>query len=124
MKLEYLATGSPDCPLIRLFSFDSSEAQKLRNLVAMLSTRSSPQLDLNEHLSIQAVGGCSLSLRTGNQDEGIRRCGPTSFECVLTTNGWEQVEGLLAPFCESATGYQWLIDTGTIRLLISVTGKW
>jgi len=36
MKLEYLPHGSPDWPLIRLFEFDHSEAQRLRQLVKSL----------------------------------------------------------------------------------------
>jgi hypothetical protein len=38
MKLEYLSDGSPECPLIRLYKFNRSEAQQLRQLVKSLVT--------------------------------------------------------------------------------------
>src|SRR5437867_3317880 len=37
MKLEFLADGSQDCPLIRLYDFDFEEAVSLRQIVASLS---------------------------------------------------------------------------------------
>jgi hypothetical protein len=38
MKLEYLSDGSPECLLIRLYKFNRSEAQQLRQLVKSLVT--------------------------------------------------------------------------------------
>jgi len=36
MKLEYIAAGSDDCPLIRLFEFTSAEVEELQKLVRSL----------------------------------------------------------------------------------------
>ena len=38
MKLEYLAEGSRDCPLFRLYEFNQAEARTLRNLAKSLAT--------------------------------------------------------------------------------------
>ena len=37
MKLEFLANGSPDCPLIRIYEFNSKEAYKLRRIALQLA---------------------------------------------------------------------------------------
>ena len=125
MKLEYLPDGSLDCPLIRLFEFDQSEAQRLRQLVRSLVTGDRQSVALQNEVWADAVGGCCLSLRRGNQDQGIRQVEPLNFECVLSSDGWTNVEGLLEPFCDSNTdGFQWLTHDGKVALLISQNGQW
>jgi hypothetical protein len=125
MKLEYLATGSTDCPLIRLYDFDEGEACQLRELVRSLVTGDRQSAPLQNEVWADPVGGCCLSLRRGNQDQGIRQGEPLNFECVLSPDGWSNVEGLLDPFCESNTaGFQWLTHDGRVALLISQSGQW
>jgi hypothetical protein len=125
MKLEYLAAGSKRCPLVRLYGFDQEEARNLRQLVRSLSSESRQEVSLNEKPWIESIGGCYVEFRVGDGNEGIRQCAPLNFECVLTQGGWKNVEGLLDPFCESASsGYQWLVGTGKISLLLSHNGQW
>jgi hypothetical protein len=125
VKIEYLADGSTECPLIRLYRFDRTEVQELAQLVKQLSTSSFHEVSLKDKSWVESVGGCGINLRLGERDEGIRQCGPVSFECVLSSDGWNNVGGLLESFCESnATSYQWLINTGKISLLLSHNGQW
>jgi len=125
MKIEYLAEGSAECPLIRLYRFDRTEVQELQQLVKSLSTSSLHEVSLKDKSWVESVGGCGINLRLGERDEGIRQRGPLSFECVLTSDGWKNVDGLLEPFCEpDASGYQWLIHSGKISLLLSHDGQW
>jgi hypothetical protein len=125
VKLEYLAIGSIECPLIRLYGFDQAEVRELRQLVKSLSAGSLQEVSLKEKSWIQSVGGCDVTFRVGDRDESIRQHGPLSFECVLASDGWKNVEGLLEPFCEpNASGYQWLIHSGKISLLLSHSGQW
>ena len=125
MKLEYVPDGSPDCPLIRLYEFDQSEARQLRRLVKSLVTGDRQDVALQNEVWVEQVGSCCLNLRPGNRDQGVHQVQGLKFECVLSPNGWSNVEGLLEPFCESNTaGFQWLTRDGRVALLISQSGQW
>jgi hypothetical protein len=125
VKLKYLADGSPDCPLIRLYEFDQSEARKLRQLVKSLVAGVRQDVALQNELWVEPVEGCCLNLRRGSRDQGICQARTLQFECVLSPGGWSKVEGLFAPFCEFETpGFQWLSHDGRIALLISRSGQW
>jgi len=123
--MEYLAVGSDDCPLIRLFQFTPAEVQELRKLVRSLVSGERQSVALQHEAWTEPIGGCQLSLRRGNRDEGVRQVEPLKFDCILTSDRWSNVEGLLAPFCDSdTTGFQWLTHEGKVPLLICQSGKW
>jgi hypothetical protein len=125
VKLEYLPDGSSECPLIRLYEFDQSEARQLRQLVKSMVSGDLQVVALQNEVWVDPVGGCCLSLRRGNRDQGIRQARTLQFECVPSPDGWSNVEGLIEPFCQSQTfGFQWLTHDGGIGLLISRSGQW
>ena len=125
MKIEYLASGSDDCPLIRLYDFDRTEVQHFREIVRSLVSGDCKTVALDEEEWAESVGGCCLRLRRGDRNQGVQHVGVMNFECVLRSDGWRNVEGLLEPFCDSATaGFQWLTHDGTVHLLISENGQW
>jgi len=84
MKLEFLAEGSQDCPLIRLYAFDVGEAVQLRKLFRSLSTGSRQAVALHEEPGTEPVGGCRLDLHLGKGDSGVVPKGLLKFECILT----------------------------------------
>ncbi len=125
MKLEFIARGSPDCPLIRLHEFSELEARQLREIAAQLSSGALRSVALQDCPGITPVGGCRLELRLEDQDWGIRRAGPSCFQWILTAQGWKNVEGLLGPFCETDhRGSQWLTSSGDASVLVSRDGRW
>jgi hypothetical protein len=125
MKLEYLADGSRDCPLVRLYEFNHAEARSLRNLIKSLDTGECSSVVLHGEVWAESIGGCRLTLRRGSRNQGVREVDPLNFECVLSSGGWSNVEGLLDPFCGSNTaGFQWLSREGSVSLLISQNGQW
>jgi hypothetical protein len=125
MKLEFLASGSPDCPLIRLFAFDSEEALRLRTLISSLSTGSSQNVALHEQSGFEQVNACRLFLRAGQSDEGLRMVAPGVFECVLSKDAWDTMAELVEPLCEpTAQGFQCLSGLPGINLLLSRDGSW
>ena len=125
MKLEFLAEGSPDCPLIRLYSFTRAEVLRLREIVDQLVAERIQVIALHDELGIKAIGGCHLELRLGKRDEGVVQPAPLQLECILSDEGWLDVSELMQPFCETnANGFQWLVRKGPISLLLSVDGKW
>ena len=125
MKLEYLSEGSPDCPLIRLYSFKLPEVFRLKQCVDELSTGKSRETALHKEPGIEPIVGCEVYLKLGKRDQGIVQIAPMHFECVLSNEGWIDVSCLLEPFCQADTdGFQWLVDKGPISLLISIKGTW
>ena len=63
MKLEFLGGGSPDCPLLRLYDFDETEASELRQVFAELANRSFTSIALHDLPFIQPVNECRLTLK-------------------------------------------------------------
>ena len=125
MKLEFLAEGSPDCPLIRLYSFTQSEVVRLKQIIDELANGNMQSTALHQERGIDAVRGCEFVLTRGDRDNGTNQTSPLHFECVLSKAGWADVSFLLQPFCETgANGFQWLEEKGPISLLISVKGTW
>jgi len=125
MKIEYLADKARKCRLIRLYGYSQPEACQLREIVKELVSGDLQSVPLQEERWAVPIGGCRLTLRRGRRNSGIRQLGPLNFECVLDADGWNNVEGLLEPFCVSNTaGFQWLTNRGEISLLISQTGSW
>ena len=125
MKLEYLSEGSPDSPLIRLYSFTLREVLRLKERVDNLSTGELSEIALHKEPGVEPIDGCEFQLKLGDRDRGIVQITPVHFECALSNEGWIDVSCLLEPFCEpDATGFQWLVDKGPISLLISVKGTW
>jgi hypothetical protein len=125
MKLEFLPDGSPDCPLIRLYSFVHPEVLRLREIANKLATGEMREIALHDEAGLEPINSCQLSLRLGKRDQCIVQNGPQSFDCILPEEGWLDMSSLLEPFCENpATGFQWLVDKGPISLLISNNGTW
>lgn len=125
MKLEFLRSGSPDCPLIRLYDFDAEQARRLQQMVLRLTNGQNEAVALHAEPDVHPINGCELTLRERERDQGVREVTKMKFECTLTKAAWLDVGALIQPFClgESA-GYQWLTRTGKIALLLSRSGEW
>jgi hypothetical protein len=125
MKVEYLADGSNECPLIRLYEYNQPEVRRLKELVGELASGVRQSISLQDEAWAVPIGGCRLSLRRGSRDIGVHQLARLDFECMLSSAGWSNVEGLLDPFCDSNTdGFQWLTHDGKVSLLISQNGQW
>ena len=124
MKLEYLADGAAECPLVRLYEFDPSQAQQLREL-GLIAAGEREAVALQNEEWVEAVSECCLGLRVGSRNYGVRQVKLQRFECILTLEGWSNVGDLLAPFAEThESAFQWLNNDGKIALLISQDGHW
>ncbi len=129
MSLEYFADGSPDCPLLLLYG---RAPGVVRSLIGALGTLSRHQLELHAFPGVEPLGGCRVTAKATDEDVGIYRVRPTAFRWELTPSGWEQVAGLLEPFCESrdADGFQWLepnrgsTTPRRISFIISDSRRW
>jgi hypothetical protein len=126
MKLDYLPEGSPDCPLIRLYEFTPAEAEQLRASVAALASGSNRRLEVHSLPGVEVVGRCRLTFTALTWNAGVVcKAPPVDFECGLTAGTWDNVAGLIEPFCQSGGGFQWLFGTpGECSLLLSCNGQW
>lgn len=125
MILEYLADGSPDCPLINLSGFTSFEAGLLAVIAADLADGRIDQVSLHQLPWIKAVGGCHVCMWVRGWDQGVVRVGPVSFDWGFTPGTWDHVAGLVEPFAGGGEGFQWLASgPGEPAVLLSPTGEW
>jgi hypothetical protein len=128
MKIEYLASGSQDCPLVRLFDFAPAEVQRLRSEIFALASGTARTVVVHELPGVESIGGCRLTFITDRRDRGIVHIAePADFECRLTPTSWDNVATLAEPFLEPSDGYyQWLNHAfgGDVGLLLSPSGEW
>src|SRR5262245_60956117 len=126
VKLEFLPSGSADCPLIRLYNFSLAEARQLHALVSALASAETERVDLHNLPFVEAINGCRLTLVVRAWDQAVIRVGgPADFECGFRSGSWDNVAGLLEPFTETVRGYQWLAGSpGEASLLLSASGQW
>lgn len=125
MKLDFLRSGSPDCPLIRLYEFDLRQIEALQRIALRLTQDASAVVVLHREAGVQQIDGCELVLRQGNQDRGVEQSAECTFEWTLTKGAWLDVATLLQPFRQPEfNGYQWLNRVGKIAVLLSADGKW
>jgi len=125
MKIEFLNSGSPNCPLIRLYEFKASEAYNLRRIAMQLARGKCQIIRLQEESVYSPIGGCELTLSRGEKDQGVFEAAPLKFSWVLSKSGWFNVAGLIRPFSRgNLSGFQWLSSTDGIQILLSPDGRW
>jgi len=125
MKLQYIANGAQDTPLIRIYEFDAVQAHLLRKAVTALAAGTSNELRLHTLDGVESVGGCRLTCAVDKRDIGVTDDGG-GYRCVLTRESWAQVAGLIEPFCDYAQPgtFQYLDQTSNITLVLTVDGGW
>lgn len=127
MKIEFLAGGSPDCLLVRLYEFDTQQIHRLYALLLDLAAGRANNVSLQEALPAEAIAGCDLVLQAADKDQGIVWDTLTSvFFCRLACSSWQSVAERVSPFQResSAENYQWLDETSSIPWLLSSNGLW
>jgi hypothetical protein len=125
MKVEFLKSGSPDCPLIRLYEFEASEVYHLRRIALRLARGTYQVIALHEEPGVFPIGDCQLTLSRGEKDRGVFETAPSRLAWVLTKSGWFNVAGLIRPFSRgNLSGFQWLSSNSGIQILLSRDGRW
>ena len=134
MKIEFLDnisdggkfTGVIADQLIRLFDFDTLQANKLRQKIQEIIIEKGERLDLSKLEFIETIN-CNLVLSISDVDTGILINNENNFICEITTDGYKNMVDLLEPFCikDSSNIYQWLYEIDTpIEFLFSSKGTW
>ena len=129
MRVEYFPDGSADCPLVLLYGAAPREAATLSKALRELSGSGENRLAIHELPGFSSVDGCRLFAARFRTDMGVKMIqSPNQFECFLRPVSWDNIVGLLEPFCrdENTTGsrFQYLNENSDIRLLISNERAW
>lgn len=126
MQLDYIDhINEYDDNIVRLYDFNSAEADKFRQVVQQTILTDKQPLDLGTLDFIEARN-CRLTLRISEEDEGITTEDKKEFFCDLTIAGYKQMVALLDQFCKKETkGYQFLYDIDSqTDFLFSPAGTW
>jgi len=60
MRLECLTSGSPECPLVRLYDFQPHEAADLLTAINSLASAAAERIEVHDLPFVESVGGCRL----------------------------------------------------------------
>jgi hypothetical protein len=131
MRLEYIATGSRDCPLVRLFEFEPVEAARLHAACIALAEGSLEIFAVDEQPWVTPIN-CRLHFARTARNRGLwmpRRNEP--FIVQYNTEGWLEVADKSEGFTKDdpdmrnwLSRYNWLTMEGDVNLLISPSGAW
>ncbi|PVD49274.1 hypothetical protein DC498_25875 [Terrimonas sp.] len=111
--------------LVRLYDFDCSQANRLRQIIQEEIIKSNKEIDLATLDFIQPVN-CGLILKISDTDKGIVTSDNKNFVCSLTIEKYREMIFLMEPFCDKeSNGCQWLYGIDTpIDFLFSPGGSW
>jgi hypothetical protein len=129
MKVEFFAHGSVESPLLLLYGSDPNDAATLSHTFGDLAHASVTRVAVHELPGFVSVDGCQLFGSIARSDVGVKMvASPAVFDCALRPETWANVVGLLEPFSHPSkargTQFQFLCDTGDVRLLISTKRAW
>ncbi|MEL7345807.1 MAG: hypothetical protein AAFN59_13300 [Pseudomonadota bacterium] len=130
MKVEYLSSGSNDCPLIRIFGTNREEAISLRKAILSLADGTKMSVSTEEIFGLASSQNCRVVMSLGQTDLAPTEPRDGEFQWVLTVSGWKQVAELLSPFTHNARkgSYQWIggDNVGEVSILFSFSegGHW
>jgi hypothetical protein len=135
MDVEFLATGSPDCPLIRIFGADTGDHLRLQAGFEQLARGQTNSLLVTEIPGFVGRFGCKLELLVSSRLEGVRQADCQSFVWALPRKKWMTVAEFAAAVADGPPGvFQWLagsearngLENSGIAVLLSksVSGHW
>lgn len=127
-KIELIADGSDDCPILLISGTDLETSRELLHKIRALRNRIAGSLLIHDVQGFENCRNPELRLEVSEADLGVQRSATgDGYRCALSYDAWIRVENLLAPFCRrdaSATGFQWLDESSDISLLFSPEGGW
>jgi len=107
LKVEYLADGSPDCPLVRFYGIESEGFAHLHKLAEALSGEAELRVDLAQDPAFELINMERFIL--SNEASSGAQATTEGFEWRLERYDWETVALLLEPLIDSdLPGFQWL----------------
>lgn len=128
MKIEYFHPVGKERPVVLIYGNEPKNVETLKNVVHDLAGGQRQRAAVHELPGFESVDGCQLFFSTGSYDRGLVLISPPkTFELRIRPVWWDNIEGLLEPFCEpGSVGFNDL-DYGfssNIDLIISRDRGW
>jgi hypothetical protein len=124
MKLEFLASGSRDTPLIRIYRSEVEPLREFSRQVEQLSLQTLAEVEVHNIQGVTAISRCQLKLgAVSKRPRSLitrKTAGSLEFQAFATCEDWLTVHYLLEPLLEPTNGFgfQWLLG-GDARGLLS-----
>ena len=130
MRIEFIGSGSQDCPLVRMHRYSRAEIELLREACLDLAEGRRAEYVVSAQPWVE-VGGCELLWKVGESDRSLSGMNRglwmpkkgEPFTVRYPAEEWLEVRDKLEPMLES-DGFQRLTDEGDVSLLVSVHGGW
>lgn len=122
MRIEFLAEGSRDCPLIRLYDWHPEAQDMLRRAALNLADGRITEFRLHDQPWAKPVDGCQFLWRIDRKNVGVRL--PDSgrqFVLRYSDEAWREVADKIAA---TGGGFNWLTNEGDVAVLLSWDGHW
>jgi hypothetical protein len=129
MKIEYFDILNQEEPVVLIYGNEPENVAILKDAVHDLAVGERDRVAVYELPGYEGVDGCQLFFSAGTTERGVWLISrPKTFECSIRPLWWDNIEGLLEPFCKkhNTPGFQDL-DYGfysKIRLIISTDRGW
>jgi hypothetical protein len=124
MDIEYF----PEPKILLIYGHQPKIIAHFREQIAALGEKRVVTFPVHELQGFRSIGGCQLFVSNAASDYGTRLVNkPLTFECKLRPITWDNIEGLLEPFCDGsyfAGNHQFLDSHGKIQLIISGSRGW
>jgi hypothetical protein len=124
MKIKYIDSGSIDSPLIMISETTPEECKSLMDLLYKLSKNELDEIQIHELAEYNSINEPQLTAKVGKRNLGVVQKNQNIFEWILKDVRWDNVAGLIEPFCQNSSDFQWLDETSEISVLLSPTGHW
>lgn len=128
MKIEYFDQGLGS-PLVLIYGNEPEKVALLKTSVHLLSKGEQKRIAVHNLPGFEGVNGCQLFFSLGPDNRGVGFViPPMNFECTVSSTWWDNIEGLLEPFCppRQGKGFQYLTHgfKSDIDLIISRDRSW
>ncbi len=128
IRIEHFPDGSDDAPLILIWGYDIQATRDLFHSIRALRDGREQEIAIHRLPHFEGVGGLELFARMSEiSDHGPKCRNGLIFDWRLSDEEWQQVEDLLAPFCDryAAPGpHQWLNNSRGISVIFSTGRGW
>ncbi len=130
ITIEFIPDGSEDAPLLLIYGDDIPSARELFHSIRSLWSDRRSSIAIHDLPGFVGVGDVELYFHLSDKNSGVIQSQERfRFDCYLSADMWEHVEGLLEPFCDryyrsGEHRYQWIMDSGEISVIYSTQRGW
>lgn len=136
MIVEYLDTGSGDCPLIRIFGTSKRSFRSLFEIAKQLSRGEKVAADILQLPDFIGIGVTHFVLKRSKRLANVHLTGAGGFTWASPPPEWSSIAQLIEPFAQEPRmgAFQWLagpearhgLDATDIGIVLSFSpdGQW